>query len=71
MYTDIKTAVGFLKRGGYAFHSEVIDTYPEIAKKFDIDEICDLRRVDKLFQKQLIYGVVTKNSMYTEMLRIS
>lgn len=70
VYTHIEEAVPYMKRGGYAFHCEVVDAYPEIAKQFDITEICDLRVVSGLLESENLNYVVTKNSPYTELFRI-
>ncbi|XP_037910401.1 uncharacterized protein LOC119651108 isoform X2 [Hermetia illucens] len=70
-YTTVKDAVPYIQTGRYAFHCEVMDAYPEIAKVFDPNEICDLRSLPAFFDVQLIAMVVTKRSTYTEMFRIA
>lgn len=45
VYSDIVTAVPFLKRGGYAFHCEMTEAFQEIAYEFDANDICELRTV--------------------------
>nr|AOE48106.1 putative ionotropic receptor IR2 [Scaeva pyrastri] len=70
VFSHIKEAIPFLKKGGYAFHCERVDAYPEIARHFDANEICDLRIVSGLLDKGLMNFIVTKNSMYTELFRV-
>lgn len=70
-YTTVKDAVPYIQTGKYAFHCEVMDAYPEIAKVFDPNEICDLRSLPAFFDVQLIAMVVTKRSTYTEMFRVA
>ncbi|XP_055850641.1 uncharacterized protein LOC129915191 [Episyrphus balteatus] len=70
VFTHIKEAIPFLKKGGYAFHCERVDAYPEIARHFDANEICDLRIVSGLMDKGLMNFIVAKNSMYTELFRV-
>lgn len=45
VYTDIVNAIPFLKNGTFALHSETASAYPEIARIFDANDICDLRVV--------------------------
>lgn len=45
VYTDRKSAIPFIRKGGYAFHCELIGIYSEIGKEFNSNEICDLRTV--------------------------
>uniref|UniRef100_A0A1I8PA50 Ionotropic glutamate receptor C-terminal domain-containing protein n=1 Tax=Stomoxys calcitrans TaxID=35570 RepID=A0A1I8PA50_STOCA len=70
LYTQLKNALPYMRRGEFAFHCELVDAYPEIAKQFDVTEICDLRVVHGLIETELINSVVHKNSIYTELLRI-
>ncbi|XP_046810985.1 ionotropic receptor 75a [Lucilia cuprina] len=70
VFTHIEEAIPYLKRGGYAFHCEVVDAYPEIAKQFEASEICDLRAVSGLLVTELLNSVVHKNSQYTELFRV-
>ncbi|XP_037828497.1 ionotropic receptor 75a [Lucilia sericata] len=70
VFTHIEDAIPYLKRGGYAFHCEVVDAYPEIAKQFEASEICDLRAVSGLLVTELLNSVVNKNSQYTELFRV-
>ncbi|XP_037957581.1 ionotropic receptor 75a [Teleopsis dalmanni] len=71
VYAHIEDAIPYLKKGGYAFHCEVVDAYPEIAKQFDANEICDLRVVSGLMETEIMNWIVHKNSQYTEIFRIA
>ncbi|CAD6996995.1 unnamed protein product [Ceratitis capitata] len=69
IYTNIKNAVHFIKRGSHAFHCELVDAFPEIAKNFDANDICALRIVKGLMDSELMNGILHKNSQYTEIFR--
>ncbi|XP_055852113.1 ionotropic receptor 75a-like [Episyrphus balteatus] len=71
VFTHTKDAVPFLKKGGYAFHCERKDAYPEIARLFDANEICELRIVAGLLETEILSWFVVKNSIYTELFRIT
>ncbi|XP_075150717.1 uncharacterized protein LOC142224818 [Haematobia irritans] len=70
IYSHLKDAIPYIRQGSYAFHCEVVDAYPEIAKSFDMSEICDLRVVSGLLNPEIVNSVVTKNSVFTELFRI-
>ncbi|XP_058986199.1 uncharacterized protein LOC101888976 isoform X4 [Musca domestica] len=70
VYTHLEDALPYVKKGGHAFHCEVVDAYPEIAKQFDVSEICDLRVVFGLLESELLNFVIHKNSPFTEIFRI-
>ncbi|XP_055903563.1 ionotropic receptor 75a-like [Eupeodes corollae] len=70
VFTHVQEAIPFLKKGAYAFHCERIDAYPEIARLFDANEICDLRVVSGLLETEVIGMFIVKNSLYTELFRI-
>ncbi|KAH8404358.1 hypothetical protein KR222_004909, partial [Zaprionus bogoriensis] len=69
VYGHIEEAIPYLKRGGFAFHCEVVDAYPIIAELFDANEICDLREVSGLMEVEVMNWIVHKNSQYTELFR--
>ncbi|XP_015021425.2 ionotropic receptor 75a isoform X2 [Drosophila mojavensis] len=69
VYGQIEDAIPYLKRGGFAFHCEVVDAYPIIAELFDANEICDLREVSGLMEVEIMNWIVHKNSQYTELFR--
>lgn len=69
VYTDLETAIPYIQKGGYAFHCEEVDAYPELAKIFTDSEICDLRAVSGLLGSALMNWIVHKNSQYTEIFR--
>ncbi|ALC46077.1 Ir31a [Drosophila busckii] len=71
VYGHIEDAIPYLKSGGYAFHCEVVDAYPVIAKLFDTNEICDLREVSGLMEVDIMNWIVHKNSQYTELFKIA
>ncbi|XP_062551820.1 ionotropic receptor 75a-like isoform X2 [Armigeres subalbatus] len=72
VYSDVVTAVPFLKHGGYAFHCEMTEAFQEIAYEFDANEICELRTAKGLFNDlRLMSFVLPKRSMYTEMFRMT
>ncbi|XP_058449247.1 ionotropic receptor 75a [Malaya genurostris] len=72
VYTDVATAVPYLKKGGYAFHCELIEAFEAIANQFDANEICELRTATGPFSYiQKLGFVVPKRSMYTEMFKIT
>ncbi|XP_055632722.1 ionotropic receptor 75a [Toxorhynchites rutilus septentrionalis] len=70
VYTDIVTAVPYLKKGGYAFHCELAEAFQDIANQFDANEICELRMAEGLFHDiKLLNFILPKRSMYTEMFK--
>ncbi|TDG47322.1 hypothetical protein AWZ03_006315 [Drosophila navojoa] len=69
VYGHIEDAIPYLKRGGFAFHCEVVDAYPIIAELFDANEICDLREVSGLMEVEIMNWIVHKNSQYTELFK--
>ncbi|KAI9586637.1 hypothetical protein GQX74_002484 [Glossina fuscipes] len=69
VYTNFSSAIPYLKKGGYAFHCEEVDVYPELAKILTDSEICDLRAVSGLLGSALMDWIVHKNSQYTEIFR--
>ncbi|EDV98966.1 GH13307 [Drosophila grimshawi] len=69
VYGHIEDAIPYLKRGGFAFHCEVVDAYPIIAELFDANEICDLRQVSGLMEVQIINWILHKNSQYSELFK--
>ncbi|XP_053692042.1 ionotropic receptor 75a [Sabethes cyaneus] len=72
VYTDVTTAVPFLKKGGYAFHCEMTEAFETIADQFDGNEICELRTAKGLFEDlSLMSFVLPKRSMYTELFKIT
>ncbi|XP_055541397.1 ionotropic receptor 75a-like isoform X2 [Wyeomyia smithii] len=72
VYTDVKTAVPFIKKGGYAFHCEMTEAFQAIADQFDGNEICELRTAQSLFSDlKLLSFVLPKRSMYTELFKIT
>ncbi|XP_058814601.1 ionotropic receptor 75a-like [Topomyia yanbarensis] len=72
VYTDVSTAVPYLKKGGYAFHCEMTEAFETIADQFDAIEICELRTAAGLFADlNLLSFVVPKRSMYTELFKIT
>ncbi|XP_030383982.1 ionotropic receptor 75a [Scaptodrosophila lebanonensis] len=71
IYSHIDEAVPYLKKGGFAFHCEVVDAYPKIANLFDANEICDLRQVSGLMEVEIMNWIVHKNSQYTEIFKIA
>nr|UZH23438.1 ionotropic receptor 75a-1 [Anastrepha ludens] len=71
VYTHIQKAISLIKKGSYAFHCELADAFPEIAKNFDANELCTLRVVKGLMDIELMNGIVPKNSQYTEIFRFT
>ncbi|XP_049318491.1 ionotropic receptor 75a isoform X3 [Bactrocera dorsalis] len=71
VFTNIKTALPFIKDGSYAFHCEVVDAFAEIAKNFEAKELCSLRVIKGLMEMELMNGIVHKNSQYTEIFRFT
>ncbi|XP_058814600.1 ionotropic receptor 75a-like [Topomyia yanbarensis] len=72
VYTDVSTAVPYLKKGGYAFHCEMTEAFEAIADQFDAVEICELRTAAGLFADlKLMSFVLPKRSMYTELFKIT
>lgn len=69
VYSQLETAIPFIRGGGHAFHCEVADAYPRIAQVLNAGEICSLRAVSGLLDTQRMNWIVHKNSQYTEILR--
>lgn len=72
MYTDVVTAVPYIRRGKFAFHVEVSNAYPYIAKEFNANEICDLRALAGFINESgsQMTMILAKRSQYTKMFRI-
>lgn len=70
VYSQLETALPFIRQGGYAFHCEVCDAYPRVAQVMNAGEICSLRVVSGLLDIGRMNWIVHKNSQYTEILRI-
>ncbi|XP_065088198.1 ionotropic receptor 75a [Ochlerotatus camptorhynchus] len=70
VFTDVLTAVPYLKHGGYAFHCEMTEAFQDIANQFDAYEICELRTGVSLFSDLKLLGMILpKRSMYTELFK--
>lgn len=72
MYTDVKTAVPYIRQGKFAFHVEVTNAYSYIAKEFNAQEICDLRALTGFINESgtTMTMILTKRSQYTKMFKI-
>lgn len=72
MFTDVKTAVPFIRRGKFAFHVEVANAYPAIAKEFNAQQICDLRALPGFINESgtQMQMIQMKNNQYTKMFRV-
>lgn len=72
MFTDVITAVPYIRRGKFAFHVEVANAYPYIAKEFTAKEICDLRALPGFINGSgtQLTMILAKRSQYTKMFRI-
>lgn len=71
VYTTLKNAIPYVKKGGFAFHSETAAAYPVIAQAFDANEICDLRIVMGLLETEVLGMIQPKRNMYSEMFKIT
>ncbi|KAJ8943039.1 hypothetical protein NQ318_022583 [Aromia moschata] len=58
--------MALVKKGGYAFHVELVMGYPLIRSTFDDKEICELREV-QMYRTQAMHSTVQKNSPYRDM----
>lgn len=72
MFTDVITAVPYIRRGKFAFHVEVSNAYPYIAKQFNAKEICELRALPGFINESgtEMMMILPKRSQYTKMFRI-
>lgn len=72
MFTDAVTAVRYIRKGKFAFHIEVPNAYPYIAKEFNAQEICDLRALPGFINESgtQMTMCLTKRSQYTKMFRV-
>lgn len=72
MFTDVVTAVPYMRRGKFAFYVEVANAYPYIAKEFNANEICDLRALTGFINESgtEMTMILAKRSQYTKMFRI-
>ncbi|XP_055681092.1 ionotropic receptor 75a-like [Lutzomyia longipalpis] len=71
MYTDIFSAVPFIKSGKWAYHCDLTEAYSAVAKTFTDYEICDLRTVCGLFPIFYLQAILPKFSQYKELMKIA
>lgn len=67
-YVATETGLNLVRRGGYAFMSDVAPAYMYIHRKFAPNELCDINEIN-MRSKLLLAFVAHKQSPYKELLK--